>query len=114
MDRARELRVDISVLTTFYIGVLTNHDRVVARVETPHFEILFKASYGLDRDALEMVNDKIRHGRWRTKPYDKDDTFRRVRVVYRELKTVLMNTALDRLILDLSYATGVQTSFGAV
>ena len=77
-DRARELRVDTSVLTTFYIGALTNYDRVASRIETPHFEILFCASYGLDRDTLEMVNGEIRHERWRGKPYDKDDLFKRV------------------------------------
>ncbi|ORX37868.1 hypothetical protein BD324DRAFT_650411 [Kockovaella imperatae] len=76
-DRARGLRVDTSVLTTFYIGVLTNHEKVKSRLESPHFEILFPVSYGLDRDALEMVNSKIRLGSWRTKPYDKDDPFKR-------------------------------------
>lgn len=76
--RARELRVDTSVLTSFYLGVLTNHDRVKAKIETPHFEILFKVSYGMDRDVLELVNGNIRHGRWATKPYDKDDRLKRV------------------------------------
>ena len=76
-DRARELRVDTTVLTTFYVGVISNRDRVKARLETPHFEILFRASYGLDRDALELVNGNIRHGRWASKSYDRADPFKR-------------------------------------
>ncbi|WVR08189.1 hypothetical protein IAU60_005235 [Kwoniella sp. DSM 27419] len=77
IDRARELRVDTSVFTTFYIGVLTNSDQVKAKREVPNFEVLFRASYGLDRTQLEVVNGNIRHGRWASKPYDKDDPFKR-------------------------------------
>ncbi|KAK8849569.1 hypothetical protein IAR55_004904 [Kwoniella newhampshirensis] len=76
-DRARELRVDTSVFTTFYIGALTNCDKAKSRTEMPHFEILFKASYGLDRSQLEVYNDCIRHGRWGSKPFDRDDPFKR-------------------------------------
>ncbi|WVQ96118.1 hypothetical protein IAU59_003220 [Kwoniella sp. CBS 9459] len=76
-DRARELRVDTSVFTTFYIGVLTNSERVKTKREMPNFEILFRASYGLDRSALEVYNGEIRHGRWASKSYDKDDPFKR-------------------------------------
>jgi DNA ligase-4 len=78
LDRARELRVDTSVYTTFYIGTLTNTERVRSRTETPHFEILFRASYGPSRDELEIYNEKIRHGRWGSKPYDRDDPSKRV------------------------------------
>lgn len=93
LDRARELRgnltwskggwsdlhvVDTSVFTTFYIGVLTNQARVKAKMETTHFEILFRASYGLDRHVLEVINENIRHERWKTKPYDRDDPFKEV------------------------------------
>ncbi|WVF68578.1 hypothetical protein IAT40_003347 [Kwoniella sp. CBS 6097] len=77
IDRARELRVDTSVFTTFYIGVLTNAERVKTKRETPNFEVLFRASYGLDRSALEVYNENIRHGRWASKSFDKDDPFKR-------------------------------------
>ncbi|KAK4687112.1 hypothetical protein P7C73_g2995, partial [Tremellales sp. Uapishka_1] len=76
IDRARELRVDTSVFTTFYMGVLTNQERVTARAEVPHFEILFRVSYGMDRSQLEIINENIRHGRWKSKPFDKDDPFK--------------------------------------
>ncbi|EIW71652.1 hypothetical protein TREMEDRAFT_73368 [Tremella mesenterica DSM 1558] len=77
LDRARELRVDTSVFTTFYIGTLTDSDKVKRREEIPHFEILFRASYGPNRDTLEIYNEAIRHGRWKTKSYDKDDRLKR-------------------------------------
>lgn len=79
-DRARDLRVDTSVFTSFYVGVLTNQAAVKAKRETPHFEVLFKVSYGLSRDQLEEVNGCIRHSRWGTKRYDRDDRFKRVRL----------------------------------
>jgi DNA ligase-4 len=72
------LTVNTSVLTTFYLGVLTNLDQVKARIETPHFEILFRASYGMDRSQLEVYNENIRMGRWRSKPFDRDDPLKRV------------------------------------
>ncbi|OCF46055.1 hypothetical protein I317_00143 [Kwoniella heveanensis CBS 569] len=77
VDRARELRVDTSVFTTFYIGVLTNGENVKVKREVPNFEALFRVSYGLDRSALEVYNENIHHGRWSTKSYDKDDPFKR-------------------------------------
>lgn len=77
IDRARELRVDTSVFTTFYVGVLTNAERVKSRCETPHFEILFRVSYGCSRDELEVYNENIRLGRWKNKPFDKDDALKR-------------------------------------
>lgn len=70
--------VDTSVFTTFYIGSLTNSERVKSRKEAPHFEILFRASYGMTRDQLEVYNEYIRHGRWRSKAYDRDDPFKKV------------------------------------
>jgi len=51
---------------------------VKAKLETPHFELLFRASYGMDRDHLEVYNENIRHGRWRSKPFDRDDPLKRV------------------------------------
>ncbi|OWZ42708.1 hypothetical protein C351_03239 [Cryptococcus neoformans c8] len=77
IDRARELQVDTSVFTTFYVGVLTNAERVKSRCETPHFEILFRVSYGCSRDELEVYNENIRLGRWKNKPFDKDDVLKR-------------------------------------
>jgi DNA ligase-4 len=79
MDRARELRVDTSVITTFYVGVLVNQDKVKARAEAPHFEILFTVSYGPSRDELEGYNANIRGRRWGSRVYDRDDPFKRVR-----------------------------------
>jgi DNA ligase-4 len=77
--------VDTSVFTTFYIGVLTNHDRVKARIETPHFEFLFRASYGMDRSQLEVYNENVRMGRWRSKPFDRDDPFKKVSDIVRSI-----------------------------
>ncbi|WVQ66382.1 uncharacterized protein L199_004562 [Kwoniella botswanensis] len=77
IDRARELRVDTSVFTTFYLGVLTNPTRITSHRELPHFEILFRVSYGPDRTQLEYYNECLRHGRWGSKPFDKDDPFKR-------------------------------------
>ena len=65
------------MFTTFYVGTLTNLDRVRARVETPHFEVLFRVSYGPSREALEEINGNIRHGRWASKPFDRDDPLKR-------------------------------------
>ncbi|KAL0249990.1 hypothetical protein I308_103293 [Cryptococcus tetragattii IND107] len=77
INRARELRVDTSVFTTFYVGALTNAERAKSRCETPHFEILFPVSYGCCRSELEAYNENIRLGRWKNKPFDKDDPFKR-------------------------------------
>jgi DNA ligase-4 len=88
--------VDTSVFTSFYLGVLTNHDRVKSRTETPHFEILFCASYGMDRSQLEVYNENIRHGRWESKPYDKDDPFKKVRAVL--LMTIELMIGQQRLL----------------
>lgn len=74
LDRARELRVDTSVFTTWYVGVLINGDKVRKRLEKPIFEAVNRVSYGPNREALSLWNAKIRHGEWGTKPYDKDDT----------------------------------------
>jgi DNA ligase-4 len=79
IDRARELRVDTSVFTTWYLGVLTNGDRVRKRLESPHFDVVSRVSYGSSRDELELWNSNIRMGRWGTKPYDKNDPLNRVR-----------------------------------
>ncbi len=90
MDRARELRggypdplhpltpVDTSVFTTFYLGTLTNREGVTKHRQVPHFEFLFAASYGMTRAQLELYNSNIRLGRWASKPFDKDDKWKRV------------------------------------
>jgi hypothetical protein len=69
--------VDASVLTTFYLGVLANPGAVKSKQELPHYAILFRASYGPTRDQLEVYNDNVRHGRWGSKPFDKDDPFKK-------------------------------------
>lgn len=84
--------MDTSVFTTFYLGVLTNHDRVKSRIETPHFEILFRASYGMDRGQVEVYNENIRLGRWGSKPYDKDDPLKKVGPPFLLVPSRLMTT----------------------
>lgn len=70
--------MDTSVFTSFYIGTLINGDAVLTQRVLPKFEILFRASYGLSRDQLEIYNENLRLARWRTKPFDKDDPYKRV------------------------------------
>ncbi|KIJ62038.1 hypothetical protein HYDPIDRAFT_42295 [Hydnomerulius pinastri MD-312] len=56
-DRARELRVPPSTLTTFYIGVLGNSSQMKVNPSVkPHFVVYFTASYGLSREQLEEFN----------------------------------------------------------
>ncbi|KAF9221357.1 DNA ligase/mRNA capping enzyme [Gyrodon lividus] len=60
-DRARELRVSPSTLTTFYVGVLGNSSQFTADPTVkPHFIVYFTASYGLSREQLEEFNFWIR------------------------------------------------------
>ncbi|OJA10686.1 hypothetical protein AZE42_01062 [Rhizopogon vesiculosus] len=60
-DRARELRVSPSTLTTFYIAVLGNSSQVKSDPgHKPHFVAYFTASYGLSREQLEEFNFWIR------------------------------------------------------
>lgn len=66
--------------TTFYIGTLTNREAVAKYRQAPHFEFLFRASYGMTREQLELYNDNIRLKRWGSKPFDKDDPWKRVGV----------------------------------
>ncbi|GMK53687.1 hypothetical protein CspeluHIS016_0102730 [Cutaneotrichosporon spelunceum] len=77
IDRAHELRVDTSVYTTFYVGTLTNREGVTKHRQVPHFEFLFAVSYGMTRDQLELYNANIRLRRWATKPFDRDDKWKR-------------------------------------
>ncbi|KAI6044283.1 DNA ligase/mRNA capping enzyme [Pisolithus marmoratus] len=56
-DRARELRVSPSTLTTFYVGVLGNSSQIKVNPEVkPHYVVYFTASYGLTREQLEEFN----------------------------------------------------------
>ncbi|KIM61319.1 hypothetical protein SCLCIDRAFT_16155 [Scleroderma citrinum Foug A] len=56
-DRARELRVTPSTLTTFYVGALGNSSQMAANPGIkPYFVIYFTASYGLTREQLEEFN----------------------------------------------------------
>ncbi|KAG1831225.1 DNA ligase/mRNA capping enzyme [Suillus variegatus] len=60
-DRARELRVSPSTLTTFYIAVLSNSSQInIDSGCKPHFVAYFTASYGLSREQLEEFNFWIR------------------------------------------------------
>lgn len=60
-DRARDLRVSPSTLTTFYIAVLSNSSQMnVDPCCKPHFIAYFTASYGLSREQLEEFNFWIR------------------------------------------------------
>ncbi|KAG0709226.1 DNA ligase/mRNA capping enzyme [Suillus ampliporus] len=60
-DRARELRVSPSTLTTFYIAVLSNSSQMKSDLgRKPHFVAYFTASYGLSREQLEEFNFWIR------------------------------------------------------
>ncbi len=78
MEADGQCPVDTSVFTTFYVGVLTNLPQVQSRKQTPHFEFLFRVSYGMSRDQLEIYNQNIRYGRWKTKSFDRDDPFKQV------------------------------------
>ncbi|KAG2122138.1 DNA ligase/mRNA capping enzyme [Suillus clintonianus] len=60
-DRARELRLSPSTLTTFYIAVLSNSEQMnIDPGCKPHFVAYFTASYGLTREQLEEFNFWIR------------------------------------------------------
>lgn len=100
-DRARELRVDTSVITTFYVGVLVNAPQVRARAEAPHFEIMSRVSYGSSRDELEVYNANIRLGRWGSRPFDRDDPLKRVSRLYP--RDERLNDADEKRLLGLSW-----------
>ncbi|KAJ4473780.1 hypothetical protein J3R30DRAFT_3257208, partial [Lentinula aciculospora] len=61
-DRALELRVPLTTLTTFYIGAQTNKEETLNNPKAlPHFYIYFTAAYGLSRTELEGLNFLIRN-----------------------------------------------------
>lgn len=70
--------VDTSVFTTFYFGVLTNKEEVLARREYPNIQYLFRSSWGLSRKELCEYNSNMRSRRWDYKPYDRNDPAKRV------------------------------------
>lgn len=72
------ISVDTSVFTTFYFGVLTNRDEVLAGRDYPNFQFLFRSSWGLSRRDLGIYNHLLRNGVWSHKPYDRDDPAKRV------------------------------------
>ncbi|KAI6125420.1 DNA ligase/mRNA capping enzyme [Pisolithus croceorrhizus] len=56
-DRARELRVPPSILTTFYVGALANSSQLKANPDVkPHYVVYLTASYGMTREQLEEFN----------------------------------------------------------
>ncbi|KIK60331.1 hypothetical protein GYMLUDRAFT_200426 [Collybiopsis luxurians FD-317 M1] len=60
-DRALELRVPLTTMTTFYIGAQTNKsDTMNDPTLKPHFYIYFTAAYGLSRAELESLNFLIK------------------------------------------------------
>lgn len=77
---SRLTAVDTSVFTTFYIGVLTNRDSVLAKTDNPNYQFLFRSSWGLTRQELGRYNALLHRGEWAFKPYDRDDPTKRVRV----------------------------------
>lgn len=83
-DRARELRgmsfpfqlthahivsVGPSVMTTLYAGVLTNKTQVARRQQDPHFEILFRISYGMSKAQLAELNNALGRPPYQTRKY---------------------------------------------
>ncbi|KIY50333.1 DNA ligase/mRNA capping enzyme, partial [Fistulina hepatica ATCC 64428] len=56
-ERARDLRVPVSTLTTFYLGVITNKEQMVRHPGVrPEIYVYFTCSYGLGRKELEKIN----------------------------------------------------------
>ncbi|GHJ90147.1 hypothetical protein NliqN6_6549 [Naganishia liquefaciens] len=72
-DRARELRVGPSVVTTLYAGVLTNRAQIHQGKEEPHFEILFRISYGMSKDQLGDFNSALGRPPFLTRKYNSHD-----------------------------------------
>jgi DNA ligase-4 len=95
-DRARELRgksfdlsqhgrrlysaiVGPSVMTTLYTGVLTNKAQVAQRKQDPHFEILFRVSYGLTKQQLGELNNNLGRSPFQTRKFDPSGVRHQVR-----------------------------------
>ncbi|KAJ9121395.1 hypothetical protein QFC24_004733 [Naganishia onofrii] len=95
-DRARQLRgkssvvdrsgkrslsaiVGPSVMTTLYTGVLTNKAQVAQRKQDPHFEILFRVSYGLTKQQLAELNNALGRPPFQTRKFDPSGVRHQVR-----------------------------------
>lgn len=60
-------------MTTLYAGVLTNKTRVNQGREEPHFEVLFRISYGMSKDQLGSLNSALGRPPFLTRRYNSLD-----------------------------------------
>lgn len=90
------MSADTSVFTTFYFGAITNKE-AVTRGAAPHFQFLFRSSWGLSRPNLGRYNSFLRHGKWTHKPFDKNDREKRVGLIS---LSKLTRTEADGVVLD--------------
>lgn len=60
-------------MTTLYAGVLTNKPQVNQGGEEPHFEILFRVSYGMTKDQLGQLNSALGRPPFLTRKYTSSD-----------------------------------------
>jgi DNA ligase-4 len=67
--------------------------------------VLFRASYGPTREQLEVYNENLRLGRWPSKPFDRDDPFKRVCRTVQSWwgggMLMRLRSAADRSVLDI-------------
>lgn len=56
-------------MTTLYAGVLTNKTQVARRQQDPHFEILFRISYGMSKTQLAELNNALGRPPYQTRKY---------------------------------------------
>jgi DNA ligase-4 len=60
-------------MTTLYAGVLLNKTLVARGQEEPHFEVLFRVSYGMSKDQLGDLNAALGRPPFRTRKYNLSD-----------------------------------------
>ena len=60
-------------MTTLYAGVLTNRAQIHQGKEEPHFEILFRISYGMSKDQLGDFNSALGRPPFLTRKYNSHD-----------------------------------------
>ncbi|KAG6334189.1 hypothetical protein ID866_4904 [Astraeus odoratus] len=93
-DRARELRIPPSTLTTFYIGALGNSSQMRTNPDVkPHYVVYFTASYGLTREQLEEFNFWMRSDTIDSQVVDDTDE---LTYTYSLLKTLAKPTVFIR------------------